>query len=142
MPDVAELFRIVAERMRGDLRLARAALTHPGLRGASFEEAFRSFLRTYLPRTLEVSTGVIVDSVGGYSRQIDVIISDAARTPVLYAVGETRVVPVECVYMAIKVKAHLNAGVQIRRLSRRYAIWRRAYGRGSAGGGANLSEVS
>jgi hypothetical protein len=110
MPDISELFRIIADRMRADLRLARAALTHPGLRGASFEEAFRSFLRAYLPRTLDVSTGVLVDSQGRYSRQIDVIVSDAARTPLLYAVGETRVVPIECAYMAIEVKARLDSG--------------------------------
>lgn len=94
--------------MRADLRAARDALTHPGMRGAAFEDTFRTFLKTYLPRSLDVSTGVLVDSAGQHSRQLDVIVSDAAKTPVLYSVGETRVIPVECAYMAIEVKAHLD----------------------------------
>lgn len=106
---VSTLFGIVAERMRADLKATRAALSHPGLRGASFEESFRGFLRSYLPKSLDVSTGVLVDSHGGHSRQLDVIISDAAKTPVFYSVGETRVVPVECAYMVIEVKANLDA---------------------------------
>jgi hypothetical protein len=106
---VADLFRIVADRMRTDLRMTRAAVSHPSLRGAGFEEAFRSFLRAYLPKSLDVSTGVLVDSHGKWSRQLDVIISDAARTPVFYASGENRVIPVECAYMVFEVKSTLNS---------------------------------
>ena len=105
-----ELFSIVAERMRHDLKITRAALTHPGLRGAAFEESFRSFLRSYLPKALDISTGILVDADGRHSRQLDVIISDAAKTPIFYSVGDTRVIPIECAYMVIEVKAMLNAG--------------------------------
>ena len=95
--------------MRSDLRKARSALSHPGLKGSSFEETFRTFLRQYLPKTLDVSTGIIVDAQGNPpSRQIDVIISDAAKTPILFASGEIRVVPIECVYSVIEVKSFLD----------------------------------
>lgn len=105
---VDELFGVVAERMRTDLKATRAALSHLGLRGASFEESFRGFLRSYLPQGLDISTGILVDARGRHSRQLDVIISDAGKTPVLYSVGNTRVIPVECAYMVIEVKAHLD----------------------------------
>lgn len=107
--DVPDLFAKVAERMRADLEAARSALTHPGMKGLAFEESFRSFLRTYLPRALDVSTGILVDSHGGQSRQLDVIVSDAAKTPVFFSSGEMRVIPVECAYMVIEVKAHLDS---------------------------------
>jgi hypothetical protein len=115
--DLPAIFDEVAEQMRSDLRMARSALGHPGLKGSSFEDTFRKFLRQYLPRTLDVSTGILIDSEGNPpSRQIDVIISDAAKTPILYASGEVRVVPIECVYAVIEVKALLDSN----ELSRAY----------------------
>lgn len=106
--DIASIFNEVAEQMRADLNKARTALTHPGLKGASFEQTFREFLREYLPRSLDVSTGVLIDAAGNSSRQLDVIISDAAKTPIFYKSGENRVIPVECTYAVIEVKACLD----------------------------------
>jgi hypothetical protein len=105
---VAEIFDEVAQQMRADLERARKAVQHPGLKGAAFEEVFRTFLRTYLPQALDISTGVLVDSTGGHSRQLDVIISDAAKTPIFYRSGDMRVIPVEGAYAVIEVKAHLD----------------------------------
>jgi hypothetical protein len=70
---------------------------------------FKRFLRSYLPATLDISTGIIVDSAGRSSRQIDVIISDAAKTPIFYRSSDNRVVPVEGVYSVIEVKATLDS---------------------------------
>ena len=107
--NIVDIFDQVADKMRSDLAEARSALEHAGLKGASFEEVFRNFLRTYLPATLDISTGIVVDSAGRSSRQLDVIISDAAKTPIFYRKGDTRVVPVEGVYSIIEVKANLTA---------------------------------
>jgi hypothetical protein len=95
--------------MRADFEEAREALKHPGLKGTSFEETFRSFLRNYLPQSLDISTGTLVDAHGGVSRQLDVIISDSAKTPIFYRSGDIRVIPVECAYAVIEVKAYLDA---------------------------------
>ena len=108
MVSVVELFDQVAEQMRSDLARARAALEHPGLKGSSFEEVFRNFLREYLPKTVDISSGVVVDSEGRSTRQLDVIISDAAKTPIFYRSADTRVVPIEGVYSVIEVKANLD----------------------------------
>jgi hypothetical protein len=106
--NLADLFEEVANRMRADLEAARKAFTHSGLKGGEFEEIFRRFLRDYLPKSLEISTGQVIDSLGGVSRQLDVIISDAAKTPIFYRSAHNRVIPIECVYAAIEVKAHLD----------------------------------
>jgi hypothetical protein len=105
---IAEIFDEVAQQMRSDLAKARGAVQHPGLKGAFFEETFRGFLREYLPKSLDISTGVLVDAHGNSSRQVDVIVSDAAKTPILYRSGDVRVIPVECVYAIIEVKAYLD----------------------------------
>lgn len=106
---IAEIFDEVAQQMRSDLKKARSAVQHPGLKGALFEETFRTFLRHYLPKSLDISSGVLVDANGNDSRQIDVIISDAAKTPIFYKSGEVRVIPIECAYAAIEVKAYLDS---------------------------------
>jgi hypothetical protein len=42
------------------------------------------------------------------TRQLDVIISDTAKAPILYRTSQTRVIPVECAYAVIEVKARLD----------------------------------
>lgn len=106
--DIAKIFDEVAQQMRADWNKAKNATSHPVLKGASPETAFRDFLRQYLPKSLDISSGVIVDSTGNQSRQIDVIISDVAKTPIFYKNDLMRVVPIECVYAVIEVKAHLD----------------------------------
>lgn len=89
---------------------ARKAIdVHAGLRGTSFEDIFKKFLREYLPPSLDIFSGIIVDSTGNQSKQLDVIIADAAKTPIFYKSENVRVVPVECVYAVIEVKATLDA---------------------------------
>jgi len=110
MMDMSGIFRDVANQMRSDIDKARKALNHAGLKGSAFEETFRNFLREYLPRSLDVSTGQIIDSHGRFSRQLDIIISDASKTPILFRSGDLRVVPVECVYAVVEVKAFLDKG--------------------------------
>lgn len=107
--NLPEIFDGVAERMRSDLKIAREALEHRGLKGVAFEEIFREFLRPYLPRSLDISTGILVDSAGNASRQLDVIISDSAKTPIFYLVGNIRVIPIECAYAVIELKARLDS---------------------------------
>lgn len=106
--NVADIFAQVANKMRADVENARAAISHAGLKGGEFEKTFRKFLRQYLPASLDISTGQAVDSKGGVSKQLDVIVADTAKTPILYQTDETRVVPIECVYAAIEVKANLT----------------------------------
>lgn len=107
--NINEIFDEVAKQMRSDIEKARKATTHPGLKGLSFEETFRIFLREYLPKTLDISTGILVDANGNSSRQIDIIISDAVKTPIFYKSGEIRVIPIECAYAAIEIKANLDS---------------------------------
>ena len=59
--DIGQIFDEVASQMRSDIEKARSALKHAGMKGEAFEETFRRFLRDYLPRSLDVSTGILVD---------------------------------------------------------------------------------
>lgn len=106
--DLKEIFDEVSNQMKSDFVKAQRSLTHSGLKGEANEETFRTFLRQYLPRTLDITAGMLVDSDGSQSRQLDIIICDSVKTPIFYQSGDTRVIPIECAYAVIEVKAFLD----------------------------------
>jgi hypothetical protein len=106
--NIGEIFDQIGKKMRADFDETRNASGHPGFKGESFEEHFQSFLRKYLPKGLDIPTGILVDAKGNSSRQLDVIISDGLKIPIFYSSGERRVIPVEGAYAVIEVKANLD----------------------------------
>lgn len=79
-------------------------LQHGGEVGRAREEALRDHLRSFLPPSLGVSTGFVIDALGGRSRQIDVIIHFADYHAV-FKVNGIPLVPVEAVIAVIEVKS-------------------------------------
>jgi hypothetical protein len=106
--NLENIFDEVSKQMQSNFEKSRQALQHSGLKGSANEKIVREFLRNYLPRHLDVSSGTAVDSHGGISKQLDIIIHDASRTPIFYSDESSRVVLVECVYAAVEVKACLD----------------------------------
>ena len=76
---LAELLKSSGSRMRVDL--AERLVAHPGELGTGREEIIRRFLRAYLPKRFEVSTGFAFDSKGDVSQQSDIIIANAMVCP-------------------------------------------------------------
>jgi hypothetical protein len=99
--NLLSIFDEVSKQMQSDFDKSRQALQHPGLKGSANEGIVKAFLRHYLPSHLEVASG-------GTSKQLDIIIHDANKTPIFYRTENSRVIPVECVYAAIEVKAFLD----------------------------------
>ena len=101
-----------SKRIQGEFEEIRVAMDHNGLVGDDGEEVVREFLRSILPSAVGVTTGEVVDSLGGTSRQADVILYAADQTPMLFA-GINRSkhsVPVEGVLAVIEVKTKLRSG--------------------------------
>ena len=107
--DLIKIFSEISVKLHSDFEETRAATTHPGLKGATNEENVREFLRKYLPKSLDISRGIIVDSENNQSHEMDLIISDTAKTPIFYEKNNIRVIPVECVYSVIEIKAYLDS---------------------------------
>jgi hypothetical protein len=95
--------------MQHDFIDIQESIEHRGEKGRSIEEILRKFLMLYFPKSLDVSTGFIIDSNGNESRQMDVILTDSSKTPVFYDDSVTRILPVECVYSVIEVKSMLDS---------------------------------
>lgn len=111
MSDLARIMASTSEEMKANLQKTRAALTHSLSKGEAVEESVRKFLRRHLPTSLGIAKGQVVDSRGGISKQMDVIIYDAARTPVLFTSESEglHLLPSEGVIAAIEVKTKLTA---------------------------------
>ncbi len=76
--------------------------------GAVNEQYFIDVLRRYLPRRYGVDQGIVIDSNGKTSDQIDIIIYDPQYTPRLLDQQSHRYVLSEAVYAVIEVKPAIN----------------------------------
>ena len=111
--NLPKLISNAADRMKVDLQDLRDASGHAGLKGDGAEAVVASFLRQRLPNALGVTSGHVVDATGQLSKQADVIIYDAMRTPVLFTAAHEGwdVVPAEGVIAVIEVKMRLTASM-------------------------------
>jgi hypothetical protein len=110
MADLAEIMSQAAQEMTLSLAKIRTAMSHNLSKGEAAEETVRRFFRRYLPHSLGVTSGQVVDSTGQRSRQLDVIIYDLARTPILFTSDEDghQLVPVEGVIAVVEVKSQVQ----------------------------------
>ncbi len=84
-----------------------ALLRHPGEVGRAREEALTDHLRSFLPPSIGLSTGFVIDAHGGRSRQIDLIIHFADYHAV-FMVNGIPLVPVEAVIAVLEIKSSVR----------------------------------
>lgn len=108
---LASLMGAAADELTHSLQKYRASTEHPGLKGDGIEMAVRRFLRAHLPQSIGIATGHVMDSEGTVSKQLDVILYDATKTPILFSDHDAthRLIPAEGVLAVIEVKAKLLA---------------------------------
>ena len=106
--DLVKIFDLLSKKMILEWETTQESIKHSGEKGRALEENFRTFLRKYLPKKLDIATGFIIDSSGKQSKQLDVIIHDAFQTPLLYDNNNVQVIPIECVYAVIEVKSDIE----------------------------------
>lgn len=106
---LGRILRQTAADMTSEIEKLRTGFSHGTLKGDGAEEMVRQFLRAHLPDSLGVTSGQVVDSTGAMSSQLDVIVYDALRTPMLFTSRDGHhLVPVEGVIAVVEVKVHLK----------------------------------
>lgn len=124
---LGDIYGGLQERLEGQLRGNRAAVTHPGARGEASEEDWLRLLKEHLPHRYQADRAFVIDATGSCSDQIDVVVYDRQYSPLLYNQAGQRYIPAESVYAVIEVKQDLSrdhviyAGdkaASVRRLSR------------------------
>lgn len=94
------------QRFRAEFAQISGA-NHRSVRGSHREEALRAIIQGIVPSTIGVAHGQVIDSTGGISKQIDLIIYDR-RFPV-YLLDSQGLVPIEAVVAAGSIKSVLHA---------------------------------
>ena len=111
MPDGPSLSHRFARAMSDEvLQILQLldAVPHRGESGRARENVFRDFLRRLIPPDIGIDTGFVVDSAGGVSRQIDIVLYRTDYYPI-FEIGGVMHFMVESVIAVFEVKASLQS---------------------------------
>lgn len=106
--DIIELFDSLRSEMLASLELDRKHILHSVCKGDASETKWRDFLRTYLPPRYKVDKGIVINSKGQISDQIDIVIYDAINAPFAFKHNDFVYIPIECVYAVFEVKQSMD----------------------------------
>jgi hypothetical protein len=101
-------FRQVQHVLSAHLDLAARTISHDGVQGGVNEQHWIKLLRQYLPQRYACETGIVIDSRGQVSEQIDIVIYDPQYTPTLLTQESHRYIPAEAVYAVLEAKPLIN----------------------------------
>lgn len=103
-----EAFVGVQAELQLKIKNANQSIDHAVTKGSVNEEHWIEILRSYLPKRYEVATGFVIDSKGGRSQQVDVVVFDKHFTPTLLDQQNHRYIPAEAVYAVFECKPHID----------------------------------
>lgn len=105
---VTSLFSDAGKKLQQDFESLRSSVPHSGLKGTGLERILIEFLNEKIPQKFRAASGIIIDSTDNISCQTDIVIYDAASSPVYYQNKEVRILPIETTASAIEVKTSLD----------------------------------
>lgn len=106
-----KLLESLHESVEQGLRRIRSTLHHPGVKGDASESVWIDLLNEYLPQRYRAARAHVVDSDGGVSQQIDVVIFDRQYSPFIFKLQEHSFIPAESVYAVFEAKQEANASI-------------------------------
>src|SRR5581483_1131480 len=106
---LAELLAGLHDDVQQRLATARKTFGHPGTKGDASENVWLEMLRTYLPHRYKAEKAHVVDSLGSFSEQIDVVVFDRQYSPFIFQYQGQTIVPAESVYAVFEAKQTINA---------------------------------
>jgi hypothetical protein len=103
--DLHEIFKNISHSLRARFKETEAG-KHGGSKGRKREDIVREFLKEYLPKSCEVTSGEIFNEYGSISKQIDIILHEASM-PALRS-SELGLFPAKGVIATCEVKTSLD----------------------------------
>jgi len=91
------------------LQVVRESFGHPVAKGDASEKVWLTLLQTYLPQRYQAATAYVVDSMGKFSDQIDVVVFDRQYSPFIFLYEGQTIIPAESVYAVFEAKQAINA---------------------------------
>lgn len=105
---LSQLLASLHEDIQQRLATVRKTFNHPGAKGDASENVWINMLETYLPKRYQVAKAYVVDSLGEFSQQIDVVIFDRQYSPFIFSYENQTIVPAESVYGVFEAKQSAN----------------------------------
>ena len=106
--DIKSLFCSLQQELEAALNTGRIQIPHQPTKGDVSETTWRKWLENYLPKRYAVEKGIIVDSKGNASDQIDIVIYDKHYSPFIFNKDDIKFIPAESVYCVFEVKQVLD----------------------------------
>lgn len=103
-----EAFEHEQNLLKCKLEMSSNTITHSGKAGDINENHFIDSLSKYLPDRYKITSGIVIDSSGATSDQIDVVIYDNQYTPILLSQQNHYYIPAESVYAVFEAKPLIN----------------------------------
>lgn len=97
----------ISEMIKVSYKVGATVSDHPTILGDARESFIRDILEKFLPSSIAIGSGQIIDQYGGRSKQIDIIIY-RREFPILKTFGSADVYLVEGVLATIEVKSILD----------------------------------
>ncbi|EGR2537079.1 MULTISPECIES: DUF6602 domain-containing protein [Vibrio] len=102
------VFEDVQQDLQHDLLRASRGVEHAPTKGEIHEDSWIKVLRDYLPKRYGVDKGIVIDSQGNKSDQIDIVIFDPQYTPMLLIQQSHKYIPAEAVYAVFECKPTIS----------------------------------
>lgn len=123
---LAQLLSGLHDDIQQRLETSRKTFGHPVAKGDASERVWLTLLQTYLPQRYQAETAHVVDSLGQFSDQIDVLVFDRQYSPFIFSYEGQTIVPAESVYAVFEAKQAINAE-QVRYAQEKVASVRRLH---------------
>lgn len=108
---LSQLLSSLHEDIQQRLSVVRKSFGHPGTKGDASENVWISLLNTYLPKRYQAAKAHVVDSLGEFSQQIDVVIFDRQYSPFIFTYENEMIIPAESVYAVFEAKQTADASL-------------------------------
>ena len=108
---LSQLLASLHDDIQQRLDIVRKSLNHPGTKGDASENVWLELLQQYLPRRYEAAKAHVVDSLGVFSEQIDVVVFDRQYSPLIFKYEGQTIIPAESVYAVFEAKQTVNAAL-------------------------------
>lgn len=106
-----QLLASLHEDIQERLGRVRKTIGHPGSKGDASENVWIDLLDRYLPKRYQVARAHVVDSLGNFSQQIDVVVFDRQYSPFIFTYENQTIIPAESVYAVFEAKQTADASL-------------------------------
>lgn len=103
-----QFFSGILHQLQTEVDLINSLVPHNATKGTLNEQSLRRILSSFLPNRYSIGSGLVIDSFGARSRQVDLVIFDELHLSKLFRTTSQVLFPVETVFACIEVKTSIN----------------------------------